>query len=299
MRYNKSMKKQNNINVAIFDVSSHLHKLFHSPRNKDNQNNLLNPFIDLFNKEMRGMGNPSHVIFVFDGRSNENFRNKIYSEYKANRPPPDENYVAQKRMIFSFLKQSGATVLCNPKYEADDLIATISRKLSKAKIKHTIATKDKDLFCLVNEYGKLFLGVKLGIYGVSEVHKDKGVFPHQMNEYLTLVGDVSDNIIGVRGVGAKTAAKILEKFDLSDVLREPENLLQIDNIRGVQKIIDYIDHNEDDIWFMKSIIDLEDNVKLDFNLSDSRVDKINFQAQLQNRNGNNNIKSKRRVGMNQ
>lgn len=268
--------------IAIFDVSSHLHRIFHSLKKQNQENNLIHPFFDLIKREIGAIGNVSHCIFAFDGAPKENFRNEIYPEYKENRPPPEEIYVEQKRLVYSTLKKMGATVLCYPKYEADDLIGSISKRLSSKNIEHTIATRDKDLFCLVNDCAQVFLGLNKGVYGIKEVKADKGILPEQMNDYLTLVGDASDNIKGVDGIGAKKAIKILEKMTFSELMENPEKILDLDGFTGKQKAIDYLKNNEDEIWFMRSIIQLEDNVKLDFNLSNSRLSNIDFSFVDQN-----------------
>ena len=266
------MKNTNEKKVAIFDVSSHLHRIYHVKKNKSENIDLLQPFINMINKELSEMHGISHFIFVFDGSSKENFRNKIYPQYKANRPPSDPHYVEQKRMVFSALKRMGAVVLCNPKYEADDIINVISNKLSNVKIKHIISTKDKDLFCLVDEYTKIFTGNGKKVYSVQDVFEDKGVFPYQMNDYLTMVGDASDNVLGIDGIGEKTAARILSEITFDEMMLDPARIKDIVGVRGAQKIIDDINNRADEIWFMRSIIQLESSIDggIDFNLKDSR-----------------------------
>jgi DNA polymerase-1 len=167
-------------------------------------------------------GRPQFLAAVYDSKEGVSFREEIYPEYKANRTecPPDLipqfdriEQLVKAMEIFSY-RQNGV--------EADDLIATLTKKWCASSPKHrvVIVSSDKDLMQLVNDRVQIWDTMKGVIYGDAEVIEKFGVAPSQIRDYLGLVGDTSDNIPGVPGVGPKTAADLLKQYgDLDGVLK--------------------------------------------------------------------------------
>jgi len=160
---------------------------------------------------------PKFAAFVFDA-SGPTFRNVLYSEYKAHRPPMPEELRLQIKPLLELVAALGYPVLCEPGVEADDVIGTLAVQAVAAGMRVQISTGDKDLTQLVNDsvlWVNTMSNEKLDAEGVKRKH---GVRPDQIIDYLALVGDAVDNIPGVSKCGPKTASKWLEDYQTLDNL---------------------------------------------------------------------------------
>lgn len=162
---------------------------------------------------------PAHVAICFDKSLNTSFRNDFYPPYKAQRELPPAELEAQLERSEAIAQALGFATFIDPRYEADDLIAGILHRLEPDR-QVVIVTSDKDLAQLVSERVSLWDFAKDARFGPAEVAAKFGVRPAQIIDYLGLAGDSVDNIPGVRGVGAKTAAALLACFeDLESLYR--------------------------------------------------------------------------------
>ena len=160
---------------------------------------------------------PERIAVVFDAPG-KTFRDDLYSDYKANRPPFPPDLKAQIEPLLEAVEAMGLAVLRIEGVEADDVIGTLADKASRAGLTTVISTSDKDMAQLVDERTSLIntmTGVAMGPAGVQEKF---GVSPAQFIDYLALVGDSVDNIPGVPKVGPKTAMKWLDKYGDLDSL---------------------------------------------------------------------------------
>ena len=233
---------------------------------------MIRPVMSLIQSEINSMQETphSHIVFVFDGRSETNFRKDLYPEYKANRSETPEDLIIQKRIIYQMLKSMGYPILCIPEYEADDIIGTLNKTTSQNGINHTIFTKDKDLFALIGEHTNIYRGRKHGVYDTQRVIDELGVKPSQVVDYLTFIGDTSDNIDGIPNIGPKSVPKVLKHLTLEQVLDNPSIIEDINNIKNKTKIIDYISNNKEKILLMKKLVTMKDDIELNIKLSDLR-----------------------------
>jgi DNA polymerase I len=167
---------------------------------------------------------PEYLAAVFDtGR--QTFRNEIYAEYKATRPPPPEDLVPQFEWIDKVVAGFGIPALRLEGYEADDIIATLTTRARAVGLEVTIVSSDKDLMQLAGDGVTLLDTMKNIRYGAREVQERFGVAPAQLADWLALCGDHSDNVPGVPGVGPKTATKLLVEFgDLESVLASADKV---------------------------------------------------------------------------
>ena len=159
--------------------------------------------------------NPKLMAVVFDAKG-KSFRNDIYPEYKAHRPPMPDELRQQIEPIHRIVKAMGLPLLVIDGVEADDVMGTLAVAASKRKMETLLVTSDKDMAQLVNEHVSLYdtkNEQKLGIDGVKEKY---GVLPSQIIDYLALMGDSADNIPGIPKVGPKTAVKWLEQYGSMD-----------------------------------------------------------------------------------
>lgn len=162
---------------------------------------------------------PSHLAVAFDASLTTSFRNAIYPDYKANRelPPPDlERQFVQCRAVTEAL---GIRVLIDHSYEADDLIGSAMWNLRGHGFRSVIVSADKDFGQLIGEHDEQWDFARNQRWGPAGVFERLGVHPEQVADYLALCGDAVDNIPGVPGIGAKTAAALLSHFgNLDDLL---------------------------------------------------------------------------------
>jgi len=154
----------------------------------------------------------THLGVAFDADLMKSFRNEIYPAYKAHRDEPPAELVAQLEACRAAAVAIGAATFIDPRYEADDLIATLVRTLVRARHGAVIVSGDKDLLQLVTPDVALLDFARDERYGPAEVVEKFGVRPDQIADLLALAGDAVDNIPGVKGVGRKTAARLLEHF---------------------------------------------------------------------------------------
>jgi 5'-3' exonuclease len=163
---------------------------------------------------------PTHLGVAFDRSLTTSFRNELYPDYKAQRELPPPELEAQLRDCEELAAAIGAAVFVDERYEADDLIATLASRLCGRTSRVVVVSSDKDLAQLVDERTTLLDFAREERYGPPEVRAKFGVEPAQIPDFLGLAGDAVDNIPGVKGVGAKTAAALLERFGDLDSLYE-------------------------------------------------------------------------------
>ena len=165
---------------------------------------------------------PEHLAVVFDAKG-KTFRNDMYKEYKANRPPMPDDLRQQIEPIHEIIKAMGLPLICVSGVEADDVIGTLSEQATALGIDTIISTGDKDMAQLVNKHVSLvntMTDVHMDIEGVKEKF---GVPPERIIDYLALIGDTSDNVPGVPKVGPKTAVKWLGLYDSLDGVMKSAN----------------------------------------------------------------------------
>jgi DNA polymerase-1 len=165
-----------------------------------------------------------HVAVIFDAPG-KTFRDEIYAEYKANRPPMPEELVAQIEPIHEIVRALGVPLLQISGVEADDVIGTLATRARNAGFEVIISTGDKDMAQLVDEQIRVANTMDDSTLDPAGVKEKFGVYPAQMVDFLTLVGDASDNIPGVPKVGPKTAVKWLEAYgSLDGILANAEEI---------------------------------------------------------------------------
>ena len=200
--------------LVLVDGSSYLFRAFHAlPPLVSRKGEPTGAVLGVLNMLYRLVDEfqPDHVAVVFDAPG-KTFRNDLYAKYKANRPPVPDDLRAQFKPLTEAVEAIGFPVLSVRGVEADDVIGTLAQQATQSGLSTLISTSDKDMAQLVNDHVTLIntmSGVKMDPDGVKQKF---GVFPNQIVDYLALVGDASDNIPGVPGVGPKTASKWLTEY---------------------------------------------------------------------------------------
>ena len=215
--------------LVLVDGSSYLYRAFHAlpplTTSKGEPTGAIHGVLNMLQKLIRDY-EPEHIAVVFDA-GGKTFRDEMYEEYKANRPPMPDELRSQIDPILEAVRAMGLPLLQTPGVEADDVIGTLARWADQEKMPTVISTGDKDMAQLVNDNISLIntmTGKSLDRDGVKEKFD---VYPEQIVDFLALTGDSSDNIPGVPKVGPKTAAKWLNDHKTLD-----EIVAHADQIKG-------------------------------------------------------------------
>ncbi len=207
-------------------------------------------------EDMRGGDKPTHLAVIFDA-GKTTFRNHIYPQYKANRPEPPEDLIPQFPLVREATRAFGVACVEEPGFEADDLIATYARLAREAGGKVTIVSSDKDLMQLVVDGEiELFDTMKNKRIGSAEVIERFGVPPSKVVQVQALAGDSTDNVPGVRGIGVKTAAELI------NVYGDIETLLARTNEIKQPKRRETLVENAGNARISLRLVTLDDRVKL-------------------------------------
>ena len=257
--------------VFLVDGSGYIFRAYHAlpPINRKSDGLQLNAvfgFCNMLWKLLRDMkeDKPTHLAVVFD-KSEKTFRTQMYPDYKAHRPDPPDDLRPQFKFIREAVNAFDIPCLEQDGFEADDLIATYVREACAAGATATIVSSDKDLMQLVNDRVVMFDTMKDKKIGRAEVIEKFGVPPEKVIEVQALIGDSTDNVPGVPGIGVKTAAQLIGEYgDLETLLaRAPE----IKQDKRRQSLID----NAEKARLSKKLVTLDDRVKLDVPIGDLAV----------------------------
>jgi DNA polymerase-1 len=194
-------------------------------------------------------------VCVFDA-SRQTFRQKIYPEYKANRDETPPDLISQSIMVQRGLNDMGVPVLCIPGVEADDVIATIATQNCAVADKTRIMTGDKDMMQLVSDCIFLYDGMKQKKIERDDVIEKFGVPPDRVIDVQSLMGDSSDNVPGVRGIGPKKAAELINEFGSLDKLYE--NIENVKNERTRNMLIE----SRESAYISRQLVTLKRDVDL-------------------------------------
>ncbi len=161
---------------------------------------------------------PDYVGMAVDGPKAKLLRTALYPEYKAHRPPLPEGFLPQEKRIFEIVEALGIPLLRSEGYEADDVLATLAERFACDDLQVVLVSRDKDLDQLVRKNVVLYDPMKDEVLDAAAIEAAKGYRPEQAVEVQTLMGDATDNIPGVPGVGPKTAAKLIAKYGSADAV---------------------------------------------------------------------------------
>jgi len=216
---------------------------------------------------------PDFLSVVLDTKG-KTFRHELYDDYKATRKPMPEDLSEQLEPLYSILEKLKIPLYKKVGFEADDIIGTIADYYTTKNIDVYIYSSDKDLMQLINDNVFVFSPgnsfVKSKIYNKEEVYNKWSVFPEQIIDYLSLLGDVSDNIPGVKGVGKKTASKLMEQFNSFENLYK--NIDKISNDRIKLKLLE----SKKDAFLSKELITIDKKVNIDFSIEKMDVENFEF-----------------------
>ncbi len=210
---------------------------------------------------------PEHIACVFD-RSEPTFRHEMYPEYKANRDEFPQELVPQLPIIKQFLDLIGMQRIEKPGFEADDIIGTLAKRASDDGFKVICLTNDKDYYQLVNDNTLLYKPQKGDEFDIVDIEavKDKfGVSPEQVIDVLALMGDASDNVPGVKGIGEKTAIPMVQEFGSVEGIYQ-----NLDKITR-KAVLTKLESDKDKAFLSKKLVTIDTNVDLELHHADIKL----------------------------
>ncbi len=224
-------------------------------------------FMNMLTKLMESSQH-THAAVIFDA-SRITFRNRIYPEYKSHRPPAPDDLIPQFALVREATRAMNLPAIEMEDYEADDIIATYTKQACNQGFEVTIVSSDKDLMQLICDGVQMFDAMKNKVIDVTQVIEKFGVPPEKVLEVLSLIGDSSDNVPGVAGIGPKTAAELINQYgDLESLLASASQIKQ-------PKRRDTIIASADMARLSKQLITLKEDVPLPLTIGDLPLQKPN------------------------
>jgi DNA polymerase-1 len=259
--------------LVLIDGSSYLYRAFHAlPALTNAQgeptgalHGVLTMILKLLREEQ-----PAHIAVVFDAPG-KTFRDEMYAEYKATRPPMPDDLRSQVQPILDAVEAMGLPLLQVKGVEADDVIGTLCVRAEDEGLQVLVSTGDKDLAQLVTDKVTLVNTMNDSRLDRDAVKAKFDVYPEQIIDYLALVGDSSDNIPGVPKVGAKTAAKWLNLYDSADGIVEHG-----DEIKG--KVGESLRDNIESLRLSQDLATIKTDVGLDVGIDDLKASEADTDA---------------------
>ncbi len=222
--------------VHLVDASYFIFRAFYSmpPSMADGEGRPVNALYGFarFLSDLLENERPAHLGIAFDESLAGSFRNRLYPAYKANREPAPAELKEQFARCRELCRLLGLAEFGSPEYEADDIIGTLAARMRAAGFSATLVTRDKDLAQLIHVGDEFWDYSAEERFGYAEIPERFGVYPEKMADFLALTGDAVDNIPGVPGIGRKTAAALLGRFDsLEDLYARLEEVPSL-KLRG-------------------------------------------------------------------
>ena len=269
--------------LLILDSNSILNRAFYGVRYlsaKDGTpTNAIYGFLNILLKLIKEQ-EPDYICAAFDVKA-PTFRHKQYEGYKAQRKPMPEGLAAQMPLAKDVLRAMGVTILEKEGYEADDIIGTVARLCEESEISCFIATGDKDDLQLASDKTKVILTVTKSGYNETIIYDDKAVkekyhvTPTEFIDVKALMGDPSDNIPGVKGVGEKTAMSLIEKHHSIEYIYE-----NIDGIGLKGAMLQKMKDGREMAFMSKELATINRNTPIEFNAEECVFDGFENNGEL-------------------
>ncbi len=254
--------------IFLIDGSAFLYRAFHAIRNlstsKGHPTNATFGFTRILLKMLRD-NEPEYAVLLFDAKG-PTFRHEMYKEYKAQRPPMPEELAAQIPDIRRVSAALNIPVVDKPGFEADDLVGTFSCMAQEQDFEVVMVTGDKDFIQLVTPKCSLWDPMKDTHTGYGDIKSDMGIEPEQFIDVLGLAGDTSDNIPGVKGVGPKTAIKLIAEFGSIENIYD-----NLDGLAPKKKLYENLTEFKDQAFLSRDLATIDCKVPVTETLEDFRL----------------------------
>jgi len=283
--------------LFLIDANSLIHRTFHalpplvskSGKPTGSLYGLASILISLFREDLQ------FCAALFD-RPEPTLRKKEFEAYKAQRPKAPDELIAQIIEAHNLFPNFGIKYFEKPGFEADDLIASLTKKFKNENLQIIILTGDRDTFQLVDDKKVIVRILKKGISQIEDYDENKiiekfQILPNQIVDFKALIGDPSDNIPGVSSIGPKTAIELIKSFGSLEGIYK--------NLDKITKFKDKLIQEKENVFFYRKLVKLYDDLELDINLNDLKINlnkeqlinyfkELGFESLIQRLNKNNN-----------
>lgn len=256
--------------VILVDGSSYLYRAYHAlpplTNSKGHATGAVKGVINMIRRLIKDYPE-SPIAVIFDAKG-KTFRDDIYPEYKANRPPMPDDLREQIQPIHQIIEAMGLPLIMVDGVEADDVIGTYAAQASKQSRQVVVSTGDKDMAQLVNEHVTLINTMNDTVLDVEGVKEKFGIPPELIIDFLALMGDKVDNIPGVAGVGEKTALALLQGLGgLDDIYRQLDKVPELE-FRGAKKMPEKLEAERDNAYMSYTLATIKTDLDLDLLVED-------------------------------
>lgn len=254
----------------LVDGSSYLFRAFHGlpplTNSKGQDTGAIYGVVNML-KSLIKQYNPTHMAVIFDAKG-KTFRDDIYKEYKANRPPMPDELRSQIEPLHAIIKAMGLPVIVEPGVEADDVIGTLAKHATEKGIDTLISTGDKDMAQLVNEHVTLINTMTNQLMDVEGVNTKFGIPPELVIDFLALKGDKVDNIPGVPGVGDKSAQALLNGIGgIDDIYKNLDKIAEL-SFRGSKSMAAKMQEYEEQARLSHTLATISIDLDLDYDVEE-------------------------------
>ncbi len=251
--------------LILIDGSSYLYRAFHAypgtMSNGEIPTNAVYGVVNMLRSMMRQFSS-ERIAVVFDAKG-KTFRDEMYADYKANRPPMPDDLRCQIEPLHDVIRAMGLPLICVPGVEADDVIGTLASQASQAGMPVLISTGDKDMAQLVDEHVTLINTMTNVVMDREGVIEKFGIPPELIIDYLALMGDKVDNIPGVPGVGDKTATALLQGIGGLDELYQRLDDIAALGFRGSKTMAKKLEDNREEAYLSYELATIKLDVELE------------------------------------
>ncbi len=261
----------------LVDGSSYLFRAYHAPphltNSKGEATGAIYGVVNMLKSLIRQF-DPSHMVVVFDAKG-PTFRNEMYPEYKAHRPPMPDDLRSQIEPTHEIIRAMGLPLVIIPGVEADDVIGTLAHQATAQGRATLISTGDKDMAQLVNEHVTLINTMTNTVMDIPGVEEKFGIGPELIIDYLALMGDKVDNIPGVPGVGTKTAVAMLQGLGSIDNIYQNLDKIAGLGFRGSKTMAAKLQEHQDSLKMSYELATIKLDVELPMSVEDFKVNPAN------------------------
>ncbi|MDY0361710.1 MAG: DNA polymerase I [Desulforegulaceae bacterium] len=248
--------------IYIVDGTAYIYRNYHAIKNLSTKDGIPTNAIFGFTRTLINLlkeKEPEYLAVCFDARG-KTFRNEIYDLYKANRPEMPADLASQIDGVKKTVSAFSIPWFEKIGFEADDVIGTMAKNAEQSGFKVVIVTGDKDLSQLIGENISIYDPMKKTEITLTSFKKDYGFPPNLLPNAMGLAGDSADNIPGVKGVGMKTAAKLISEYETLEKIYE-----NIDKLKG-KKLVENLIENKESAFLSRKLAEIECNVPFEFDL---------------------------------
>ncbi|BBA84565.1 DNA polymerase I [endosymbiont of Euscepes postfasciatus] len=268
-----------NKNIFLMDGTLYLYRSYYKFLNLFNSKNILISVIQgmiyIINKIINNY-NPKYLLIIYDYPC-KNFRKISYNEYKKNRSSCPKDLINQIPIVNEIINNMGILTISIPSVESDDIIGTLSKQCKRNGFNVYIITIDKDMIQLMSKKVHIFDILSNKIFNPNDIYLKYNVNYYNIIDYFSLVGDSSDNIPGIYGIGPKTASILIQKYkNIYNIYKNINEIYNIKNLKNPKKIIKNLCKNKKKLMLFYNLIKIKTDIFIGYKINDFIIKNKNI-----------------------